>query len=95
VKLKTTERTTVDFVSSVVVTSENIRAVVQVAKPELLNVNEIDWSLRYVQIHSKDLINLGQYVEYQGSDYKIITPSNYQDYGFSEVIGEQVRGDVV
>ena len=93
--LKTVVRTTVDFEDVVVVTPEDIRAVVQVATPEQLSVLQIDISLKYRLCHSKVPISMGQYIEFQGINYKIITPSDWTDYGFSEVIGEQVKGEIV
>lgn len=93
--LKTAVRTTVDFEPSVVITPENIRAVVQPATPEQLSALDIDISLKYRLFHSKVLISMGQYVEFQGVNYKVVTPSDWTDYGFSEVIGEQVKGNIV
>lgn len=92
--LKTVTRTTVDFEDVVVITPQPIKAVVQVASAEQLKAFDIDWSLRYLQIHSSSLIDVGQFIEYQGLNYKVISPSNYQDYGFSEVIAEEVKGDI-
>jgi hypothetical protein len=89
--LKTVTTTTVDFEPQQTVTPEPIRGVVQVAKPQELNADQVDWSLRYIKVHSKSLINVGQYVEYKGTNYRVITPSNWQDYGYSEVVAEEVK----
>lgn len=94
VTLKTVTRTTVDFQPVIDVTTQPVQAVIQVAKPESLNVGDIDWSLRYLRVHSVSLIDVGQYIEYQGVNYKVITPSNWQDYGYSEVIAEEVKGSL-
>ena len=94
VTLKTVTKTTVDFQPVIDVTTEAIKAVVQVARPETLNVGDIDWSLRYLRVHSTSQIDVGQYIEYQGINYKVITPSNWQDYGYSEVIAEEVKGEL-
>lgn len=93
--LKTVTRTTVDFVDQIVITPKPLRAVVQVADKERLNPDEIDWSLRYILIHSKQPMQLGQYVEYQGTDYKLTQgDANYQDYGYTELVGEEVKGAI-
>jgi len=94
ITVKTITRTTVDFVPVVSEASRSVKAVVQVANPEKLNVNEVDWSLRYLQIHSVDNIAMGEHVTYNGTDYKVISPSNYQSYGFNEVVAEEVKGPV-
>ena len=93
--LKTAVRTTVDFEPVVVITPTNIKAVVQVATAEQLKAFDIDWSLRYIWCHSSSDIDAGQYIEYKGINYKVISPSNWQDYGFSDVICEEVKGDIV
>lgn len=93
--LKTAVRTTVDFEESVVITPQNITAVVQPADKEKLNADTIDWSLRYYTFHSTTAIDVGQYIEYRGVNYKIVPAGHYNDYGFSEVVGEEVKGDIV
>lgn len=91
VKLKTVTITTVDFVEQVNVVAEDILAVVQVAEKEKLNPDSIDWSRRYIQVHSKVLLADGQFIEYQGADYKVTVDDNYTDYGYSEAVGEETK----
>lgn len=91
VTLKTVTETTVDFEPVVTVTVAPIDAVVQPPTSEQLNAAEIDWSRQHLTFHSISQIELGQFIEYGGKDYKIITDSNWQLYGYSEVIGEETK----
>lgn len=95
VKLKTVTRQTVDFVDADVVVVADIKAVVQVAQKERLNTDAIDWSLRYLQIHSKEQLTVGQFIEFEGEDYKIIDDGDYQLYGFSDVVAEQTKRPLI
>lgn len=91
VKLKTVTRQTVDFVDADVIVVSDILAVVQVAQKERLNTDAIDWSLRYLQVHCRQQLSAGQFIEFEGEDYKIIEDGNYQLYGFSDVVAEQTK----
>lgn len=95
VTLKTVQRYTVDFEDSDAVIVQDIKAVVQVAQKERLNTDAIDWSLRYLQIHSKEPLSVGQFIEFQGEDYKVIDDGNYQLYGFSDVVAEQTKRPLI
>jgi len=94
VRIKTATTTTIDFKQTTAISESDTRAVIQVADKEKLNPAIIDWSLRYILIHSKSRIVAGQYIEYQGENYKIVTTSNYTDYGYQEVVGEEVKGAI-
>jgi len=89
--IKTATETTVDFVRAPVVTGRTIDAVVQVADKNKLNTDQIDWSLRYLQVHSSSEIANGEFLEFQGEDYKIIDNGDYQLYGFTEAVAEQTK----
>ena len=96
VTLNTYAKTSVNFVETIVlVSSESIKAVVQPAQAEQLKaIGIVDFSLRYIQVHSVTELLVGQYVIYDGITYKIITPSDYQLYGYSEVVAEEVKGEI-
>lgn len=91
VKLKTVTTTTVNFEPVQSVDVQNIVAVVQVADMEKLNPDMIDWSRRYLMIHAKVPLDVGQVIEYKGADYKIIAVNNYGDYGFYDVTAEETK----
>ena len=93
VNLKTVTKTSIDFVETEVVTANKIRAVVQPADKTKLQLDSLDWSKEYVLIHKKGTgIDIGQYIEWDGRDFKIIGPNgNYKNYGFIEVVGEETK----
>lgn len=92
VKLKTVTETTVDFVPARTVVAANILAVVQPADPEKLQVDQIDYSLEYIQVHSVTPMAIGQYIEWNGRDFKLVPfRKGYGQYGYVEVVGEETK----
>lgn len=92
VVLKTRTETTVDFVPTVNVAAQDIMAVVQPADPEKLQVDQIDYSLEYIQIHSVSPMAIGQYVEWQGRDFKLVPfRKGFGQYGYVECVGEETK----
>lgn len=91
VKLKTVTETTVNFVKTRVVTVVDLLAVVQPAEKEKINPDILDWTKAYKQIHSRAVLNVGQFVEYKGKDYKLVQEGDYQDYGFFEMFAEETK----
>lgn len=92
VKLKTVTETTVDFVPVIVIAAADIMAVVQPADPEKLKVEQIDFSLEYIQIHSVTAMAIGQYVEWLGRDFKLVPfRKGYGQYGYTEAVGEETK----
>ena len=89
--VKTVTQLTVDFVDADTVAGRTVQAVVQPAEMEKINPEIIDWSKRYLQIHSTSELLVGEYLEYGGEDYKLVAGGDYQLYGFSEMIGEQTK----
>lgn len=92
VKLKTVSVTTVDFVGTEIITAADIMAVVQPADPEKLKVEQIDFSLEYIQVHSVSPMAIGQYIEWNGRDFKLVPfRKGYGQYGYVEVVGEETK----
>lgn len=89
VKTKTVTR--VNFVDTVVVTSANHLAVVQPAQKEQLSPDSIDWSKEYIQVHDRQQIDIGQFIQWQGRDFKIIQRGSYGQYGYYEVFAEETK----
>ena len=89
--LKTVTKLTVDFVEADTVSVGTVSAVIQVADKTKLNIDQIDWSLRYLLVHTADEIIIGQYIEFEGGDYKVVDDGNYQLYGFTEAVAEQTK----
>lgn len=91
VELKTRTETTVDFEAVVKVASRGIIAVVQSANKEDLKLDSLDWSKEYLLIHARVKIEVGQFIEKGGKDYKVVSPADYMDYGFCAVIAEETK----
>lgn len=93
--IKTIAKHTVDFVDQNVVTSREIRAVVQPAEKDKLNVEQLDWSRQYLTVHSPDPIANGELLEYNGEDFKIIDNGDWQAFGYTEAVAEQTKKAIV
>jgi hypothetical protein len=91
VTVKTVTKTTVNFVTVETVTTRTQQCVVQVADKEKLNSGTIDWSLEYLLVHSAGQLQVGEYVEFNGMDYKIISRGAWSGYGYTEVICEETK----
>ena len=95
VLLKTITQQTINFQPADIVTVTPLQAVVQPAQKDRLNPEQIDWSLRYLQIHARQQLGVGQYIEWEGQDYKITEDGDYRLYGFSDVVAEQTKRPVL
>lgn len=95
VLLDTYELQSVNFVQTrVKVDSKPIKAVVQPANRDKLAVLNVDLTLRHIEVHAPEEITVGQYIVFQGQNYKVITPGDYQIYAFSDVICEETKGAI-
>lgn len=86
--IKTITRATVDFVPTNTITTRTVRAVVQVPTKERLVASGMDYSQVSWWIHSKEKINNGEYLEFNGKDYKIIDNDAWELYGYTDALGE-------
>ena len=68
-----------------------IQAVVQPANKEKLNPSIVDWSLRYMLVHSSSVINIGDFMTHDGIKYKAVDYGPYSNYGFNSVVFEQIK----
>jgi hypothetical protein len=91
VVLKTITQTVVNFKPVNNTVSTTISAVVQPAKLKDLTVENVDYSLAYLQIHSLTPVKIGDVITYKTVDHKIVQLGHYDDYGFYEAIAEEVR----
>ena len=73
------------------VTIETIQAVVQPPRPQVIAALGLDMAARYYTIHSKTALQVGQFFEYDGADYRIIELLGWGDYGFYEAIGQDTK----
>lgn len=90
VKLKTVTTTTIDFEPVEHVDVLDIDMVVQVADKNKLNFDSLNWSREYIMFHVPDhIVELGEYIEWNGRDYKVFSREQYQDYGFNTGYAEE------
>jgi len=93
--------TIVDHKPSEAETPINVRAAIQPAQKNKLNKDKIDWSLKYIMVHSYDQMVLGvsvsgeisisDYIVHHGIRYKAFENADYNDYGFYETIMEEQK----
>ena len=69
----------------------NIRAVVQPAQKEKIIKDKLDYSLKYIQVHSLDEILINDKLEHEGIIYRAIEDADYNNYGYYETIMEQQK----
>lgn len=72
-------------------TTSTIKAVVQSASPTLLNVLDVDTSLRYYQVHTCDNALENDIIVINGGDYRLIKGRDYSQYGFVEFVAEEIK----
>ena len=89
--LKRATQKIVDHRPVVEVVKSKIQAVVQVANKEKLQIASVNWSLRYLMVHTKTPFDINDLIEYKKKDYKIIDLGDYDDYGFHESVAEEVK----
>lgn len=87
----TVTQVTLNFVAANVVVGRTVQAMVQPAQKRHLNPDKIDWSKRYKLVHSPAPLYVGEYIEVDGEDYKIIDDGDFQAYGYTEAIAEQTK----
>ena len=91
VTIKNVARSTTDFVDVNVVTPRSQMVVIQVAKKSALNSTTINWDLQYLLVHSQSDILMGEYIEFNGADFKVILRGDWNQYGYREVIAEETK----
>lgn len=95
VLIKTVTRTTVDFEPVDVVAGRTINAVIQVAQKDRLNAGQIDFSLEYKTLHSAEEVQNGEYLEFEGKDFKIIDNGGWSRYGYTEALCEATNRPLI
>ena len=91
VTIKTVTQTIVDFRPVENETSLTTQAVVQPAQKKKLNPAIVDWSLKYLQVHSKDPVKIGDFFTHSGTDYKAVELGDYSNYEYYETIFEEIK----
>ena len=91
ITLKVFRNFKVDFEDFEECTETTMQAVVQLARPEELKIEGVDYSKRYILIHSESAINVNNRVNFDLLDFIIISKSDYDGYGYFEAIGEEIK----
>lgn len=91
VKLKRITQSIVNHRPVETVAETIINAVVQVAEKEKLQIAIVDWSLRYLMVHSKVPFTINDLIEHKSKNYKIIDLGDWSDYGYYESVAEEVK----
>lgn len=68
-----------------------IQAVVQVADPDKIRSDKVDYSKKYIQVHTTEILKNIYMCVYQGLRYKAFSLKPYQDYGYFEAIFEETK----
>lgn len=82
---------TIDFVETVVNTDTVINAAVQVADQETIQKNNLDFSKIYIMVHTSSNLDIGNFLVWQGQEHKIVRRNYYIQYGYNEVVAEEVK----
>jgi len=83
--IKTVTVTTVDFAETEVVAGRTQPCVVQVQQPDELIKRGLDVTVRHIRAHSQLAIQQGELIEFNGRDYRVLHPSQWDGYGYTDV----------
>ncbi|WP_428613325.1 hypothetical protein [Pseudoalteromonas sp.] len=89
--IKKVTKTTVDFEPDEIITGRTQDCMIQVAQPEQLIKMQLDISLRHIRVHSKSDINMKELVEFEGKDFRVITPAQWSGYGYVDVMAVETK----
>ena len=90
-KLFKVTKTIVNHKPAEALIESSIKTVIQPANKEKLNKDKIDWSLKYVLVHSVDQIIMDDIIEHKGIRYKAFEDADYNDYGYYELVMEEQK----
>jgi hypothetical protein len=68
-----------------------IKAVIQPSSAESLNIDIVDYSLRYFMVHSTTVMTVNDRISYKGKDYRLIEVQDWSDYGYYQAIIEEIK----
>lgn len=71
--------------------NEPIDAVVQSQSPESLRIDNIDYSLNYVRVHTVFEVDIDDVILWQNKNYRMISRIDQTNRGFLELVGEEVK----
>lgn len=94
VTLRTVVVTTVDFVEMTTNTDVEIEAVIEVAKPDEILVDQVDRNISHIKVYARFTFDVGQFIIYKNKHFKIIQVSDWIDYGYSRCIASENKNAV-
>lgn len=89
--IKTVTKSTIDFHPVEVVTARTQHCMVQPARPEQLIKRQLDVKLRHVMVHSENDIDMGELIEFEGLDFRVIGPAQWTGYGYAEATAVETK----
>lgn len=85
----------IDFVVTKVNTSDQVLMVAQPAETNKLKIAVIDYTLEYLQIHSRFKLSIGEYVFINNTYFKLVAGKDYHENGsYWDMVGEEFTGNI-
>jgi len=72
-------------------TTSTINAMIQPQETTKLNKEKVDYTLKYILVHSTDEIGFDDYITYKQKKYKCFEVGEWNDYGFFIVVMEEIK----
>jgi len=72
-------------------TSQTLQVAIQMAEPEDLKIEQVDWSKQYIWAFSKAELKMNQEVEWDGIRFRIVKLYNAKLYGYWKAVCEEVK----
>ena len=91
VTLNRITRSVVDHRVVETLTPTPFKAVIQPAQKNKLNKAKLDFSLKYIQVHSLEEVKISDIIVHQSISYKAFENADYNDYGYYEIIMEELK----
>jgi len=90
-EVKRITKFTIDFEDQETVEVCNIPIAIQIAKPEELKIDQVDWSKEYILALSEDELRINDEIKWFGNSYKIINLTGARNYGYYKAIAEELK----
>tara|TARA_Y100000310_G_scaffold195657_1_gene195632 strand:- start:1485 stop:1817 length:333 start_codon:yes stop_codon:yes gene_type:complete len=90
-EIRTITKVTVDFADANTTATRTQQLMIQPAQKRRLNPDLVDWSLRYVQIHTTEQLVIGEELTFNGIDFRVIDDGDWQLYGYTDAVAEEIK----
>ena len=95
VVIKTITKKTVNFEDANIVTGRTIRSVVQNAQRDQLTTTQLESGQEYKWFHTRQNVKRGEFLEFDGKDFKIVNDGDWLRYGYVEGLAEATNRDLI